>query len=442
MNDGNELDPVARLRAADPAAGVEPREGFADEVVARAVAEPTAGSASAPVSDLTTERARRSPRWLPIAAVAASIAVVGALGYGVGAMTGGATNLAGGAAPPISLQAGTGLEGATPGIATDASGLESQKASGSATADMMYPYGFGRNSFSSSGLATDDGTAVAYAFDARASSSADTVAALAGALGMDGTPELANGSWTVGPQDGTAPYLSVGLDGTLSFYYSDPLNNPWQCAKSTDIAVPCDPMADAPSQDELPSEDAAIDALQSILVSVGRDPAGFEFTSETYEGSLTRTAQAWPVINGQRLDQAWSLELTTAGVFSVNGSLAGTVELGEYDIVSEQEGFERLSDPRFGAQMTNMPIALREEQLTAPEEWVPPTEPPATPTEGTSLSWPVNQVEIVSARLGLASQWQPDGSVLVVPSYEFTDAEGGTWSVIAVADSMLDFESD
>ena len=61
---------------------------------------------------------------------------------------------------------------------------------------------------------------------------------------------------------------------------------------------------------------------------------------------------------------------------------------------------------------------------------------------GTSLSWPVNEVEIVSARLGLASQWQPDGSVLVVPAYEFTDADGGTWSVIAVAESMLDFASE
>jgi hypothetical protein len=51
----------------------------------------------------------------------------------------------------------------------------------------------------------------------------------------------------------------------------------------------------------------------------------------------------------------------------------------------------------------------------------------------------VNDVEIVEARLGLASQWQPDGSVLVVPAYEFTDADGGAWSVIAVADDALDF---
>ena len=127
---------------------------------------------------------------------------------------------------------------------------------------------------------------------------------------------------------------------------------------------------------------------------------------------------------------------------SAYGTLAPIVSLGEYAVVSEQEGFERLSDPRFGAQMTIMPLAMREQPAVATEEWVPPTEPPATPTDGTSVSWPVNDVEIVSARLGLASQWQPDGSVLIVPAYEFTDSDGGAWSVIAVADAMLDFETD
>ena len=63
------------------------------------------------------------------------------------------------------------------------------------------------------------------------------MAALAVALGVEGTAELRDGSWTVGPQDGTAPFMHVGLDGMLSFSYSNPLINPWQCVKSTDVAV-------------------------------------------------------------------------------------------------------------------------------------------------------------------------------------------------------------
>ncbi len=237
---------------------------------------------------------------------------------------------------------------------------------------------------------------------------------------------------TAGRQDGTGPSLGVSSDGMSGFWYSDPRINPWQCADGAEI---CEPTGTPPS------EDVAIDALRSLISSTGRDPGAYEFTSETWEGSPTRMAQAWLVVDGQRIDQAWTAEVSDAGLFSVSGALAELVPLGDYPVVSEQEAFERLSDPRFSAQMTTLPIAMRDMPV-ATEEWTPPTEPPAAPTAGTAVSWPVNEVEIVDARLGLASQWQPDGSVLVVPAYEFTDAEGGTWSVVAVAESKLDFATE
>jgi hypothetical protein len=447
MNDEHEheleQDALRRLRAADPAAAVEPRAGFADDVVAQATAETTAEPAltaeSVPVADLTAERARRLPRWIPVAAVAASLVVVGAVGYGVGATTGGATNLADGAAPPISLQSESGAGATEQDLGTsDAAVPERTKMSQGGAADLMYPYGFGRNQFSASGLSTSEGTAAAYGFDARAASSAENVAALAASLGITAAPALTDGAWSAGPQDGTAPALWVSLDGMLSFSYSDPRITPWKCA---DGAETCEPTGD------IPSEEAAIEALRSLLASAGRDPEAFEFTSETYEGAVTRSAQAWAVVDGQRLDQAWGVDLAGDGMVSAYGALADLVAIGDYPIVSEQEAFERLSDPRFGASMTNLPIALREQQVAeqpadAPSEWVPPTEPPAAPTAGAPLSWPVHDVEIVDARLGLASQWQPEGSVLVVPAYEFTAADGGTWSVIAVADAKLDFAAE
>lgn len=433
MNDHEELDPVARLRAADPARDVEPQSGFADAVVAR-VTGPGASVEPAPFADpaaepadLAAERARRRPRWRSVAAVAASVAIVGAAGFGIGALTGGPTNLAAGtAAPPISLQSESGPE--------DSGGTEPAIGTGTAAdgkvSGMTYPYGFGRNSFSSSGLGTSAGTAQAYAFNPRASSSPGAVTALAAALGIATPVVRGDGAWTAGPQDGSGPALSVSFDGMLSFYYQNPQINPWLCEDGAEACVPTG---------QAPGEDAAIGALRSLIVAAGRDPAAFEFTSHVWEGSPTRTAEARPVVDGQRIDQAWSLELAENGVVNANGALAGVVGLGSYAVVSEQDGFERLSDPRFGAVNTILPIALDQ---VAPEEWVAPTEPPVTPAAGTSISWPVNDIRIVSARLGLASQWQPDGSVLVVPAYEFTDTDGGTWSVIAVADSLLDFESD
>ncbi|WP_438855063.1 hypothetical protein [Agromyces sp. M3QZ16-3] len=441
-------DPIDELRAADPADGVEPRAGFADEVVARAAAEvagaasPSIASsaatgsgdaaASAPpaVADLAAERTRRRPRWLPVAAVAASLLVVGAVGYGVGAAAGPSSNLADAAAPPISLQGPAGA-GTTEGAAV-APGAADQRMTGAGASGLSYPYGSGRNAFRASGLSTAGGTAAAYAFDAPAASDPATIAELARALGVDGEPVLADGAWTVGPQDGTAPTLWVSLDGTMSFSYSNPGLDPWVCEEGADV---CEPSGD------IPSEQVAIDALRGLLADAGRDPGSYEFSSETWEGAVTRTATAWPVVAGHRVDTGWSVEVTDDGLYSAYGALAELVPLGDYPVVSEQEAFERLSDPRFGAQMTIMPFAMREQASAGDEiaEWVPPTEPPAVPSPGTALSWPVNDVEIVEARLGLASQWQPDGSVLVVPAYQFTDADGGAWSVIAVADDALDF---
>ncbi|KQP01597.1 hypothetical protein [Leifsonia sp. Leaf264] len=456
MNDDNELDPVARLRAADPASEVEPRAGFIDDVVVVATGEHPAGEPASPaageseveptpVVDLGTERARRSRRWIPIVAVAASLVVFGSAGYAVGASTGAPSTVAEGAAPPISLQGASRDSGSEAGVG---SGSEPNAAAGQAPSaqkmaggvDSMYAYGYGRNSFSSSGLSTATGTAAGYGFDARAASNAETVAALAAALGVDGTPELKDGAWIVGSRDGTAPSLTVSLDGLLSFSYSDPLIVPWPCVDGAEPAQPCEQTGTG----VVPTEEEAIGSIRSLIEAAGLDPEGFEYTSETWEGSLTRTAQAWPVVDGQRIDQPWSIELASDGIFSAYGPLATLVALGDYDVVSEQQAFERLSDPRFGAQMTNLPIALRDPAAgaapaDAPQEWVPPTEPPAAPSAGAPVSWPVTDVAIVSARLGLASQWQPDGSVLVVPAYEFTDEGGGTWSVIAVADSKLDF---
>ena len=230
MNDDNELDPVARLRAADPAAGVEPRPGFADDVIAQSTAEMpgAAPDGSAPVADLAAERDRRRPRWLVVAAVAASVAIVGGAGFGIGTLTAGSTELA---APPISLQMGAAQDGAAQESMADDTG--NRKMAGAGANDMMMPYGYGRNSFSASGLSTEGGTATAYTYDARAASNTETVAALAAALGVEGTPVLKDGSWTVGPQDGSGPALYVGLDGTLGFSYSDPGINPWNCGPAT-----------------------------------------------------------------------------------------------------------------------------------------------------------------------------------------------------------------
>ena len=49
------------------------------------------------------------------------------------------------------------------------------------------------------------------------------------------------------------------------------------------------------------------------------------------------------------------------------------------------------------------------------------------------------EIGVTDAELGLAQYWQPDGSVLMLPSYTVTGEDGSTWSVLAVEDEYVQF---
>ncbi|GAB2470579.1 hypothetical protein GCM10027063_08760 [Promicromonospora xylanilytica] len=103
--------------------------------------------------------------------------------------------------------------------------------------------------------------------------------------------------------------------------------------------------------------------------------------------------------------------------------------LGAYPVVSEEEAVERLGDPRFGA------AALGRARPADPSGGVGPT---ASPEPGGPIAWPVKDVTIVSATLTEMRYTAPDGTGLLVPAYELTDAEGNSWTVLAVDEELLD----
>ena len=424
MNDKTPHEPTddafARLQAADPAANVEPSAGFADRVIAEA------STAVPEVITLAAERERRRPLWQTLVGAAAAIAIVGGTGFGIGA-SGVGTPVSSTADAPISL--GESATESPVGPQT----MEGPTVGGAKDSVARYPgfYG-GRYTYTAVGLGAEPGVANGYGFDPRSVSNPETIAALAAAFGVEGAPELKDGAWQVGPQDGTGPSIFVSLDGTLSFSYYNSAIQPWQCDENGACA----------ENGAAAGEESALSTLRDLLGKLGYDLSDFETSAETWEGSLTTHAVAWRLVDGQRTDQSISIDAAESGITNANGSLAPIVELGEYSIVSEQEAFERLSDSRFGGFMSGGPIALEGMVVDDAPVYVPPTEPPATPTAGTKIAWPVNNVNIVSARLGLASQYQPDGTVLLIPAYEFTDSNGGTWSVTAVDDSQLDFATE
>lgn len=454
QQDGSGTDPhdeaFARLTAADPAADARLDVAALRARVAERAAED--GGAVTSLADRRDQRDRRRSRWLQVAAVGVGAALAaGAGGYAVGAA---GEDAAPTAAPAIAL----GGAGAAGGPAQELS------AAGSTADARMLPGWFGgRAVFSAQGLPDDATAGHAWALDAAAVFSADTVARVAAALGVTGEPRQEYGAWTVGPQDGSSPTVSLQPDGTASISYYDPTRDPWSCTASAPDTPDVAPSADGidptlvepalpstpspacdPATGDAPTGDAAVGAARDLMVTLGVDPAGFEYqVVDQGDVTTTTTVDAYQVLEGQRTGLTWNVTLVGDGVQALYGSLAPLVDLGEYPVVGAASAVERLNDPRFGAGYGGvMPLAREGEaaatSLTAPApEATEPTVPP-TVAPGAALAWPVQQVTITGARLGLGLQTQPDGAAVLVPAYELTDADGSTWSVVAVDESALD----
>lgn len=447
-----------RLRAADPARGTNPDLTAVYASVTAATGVPVAEETIL-VDELSARRARRTPMWLQAAAVVAGIAVIGGGSYALGG--------ANAETPPTAAPAMTLADGSRESSAGDdvamAPGSSSDLASGADS--KLAGWGFGRTVFSSEGLSTEGGSAPAYGFDAESVYTQETIARVAAALGVAGEPRQEYGSWVVGPNDGSGATVSISSDGMTSVSYYDPTRDPWSCEKMS--VEPAEPPADGggtdgstgasepavspecqTSTDPAPTGDAATGQAKDLMSALGVDPAGFEFEVITDPSSPQyTTVSAYQVVDGQRTGVAWSFSIVATGVQSLYGSLAPTVALGDYDVVSPTDAVARLTDPRFGPSYGGvMPLAAEAEDAArssveiAPEPSDEPTVP-ATPDAGSPLAWPVEHVTIVSARLGLAQTTLPTGAAVLVPTYELSDSDGAVWTVIAVADDDLDFDA-
>ncbi len=464
----DEDEAVARLRASDPAAEAEPD--------AERLAERTAQRRG---DELANRRARRSPRWVTVAAVAAGALVVGGVGFGIGRASDG---------EPASQAEGDSHLATFPGTATEEAPAEG---SPMAAADMAIAPGFGeRTTFTASGLDDAAGTAPAWAFDGAAVFSEESAARAAEVFGVEGEPRL-EGSWNVG-SDENGPVLNLNPDGavTISFYdhrlYGDvmpvepmPLPEPEEDGDGVSGSEGSDePAADSAPADGVPGGDptaapdtavegesavgvmpaspgdeepsavepdgAAPDGpagvLYETLAALGLDPDAAAYsTGEHWSGGEVTSVVAHQLVGGERTGFSWSADVTGDGILSFNGPLAPLTELGDYDVVSPAEAVERLGDPRFGATpvWTDDVAILQAEPETPGRSWDDP--PPAAPDVSSPVPWPVSEVTIVEADLALTQHGTDDGGVLLLPAYELSDGDGRTWSVLAVADHELAF---
>ncbi|MFF7979059.1 hypothetical protein ACFZDK_07990, partial [Streptomyces sp. NPDC007901] len=336
---------------------------------------------------------RRSPA-LVIASVAAAVLLIG--GGGAYLTSSGGNGSGGDGAAP-----GASGGSAPPPLALD--GYSSGGGNGIAPGEPD-PYGV---SYTASGtLPGGPGSAAVY--QPSGAVSADRVAALAKALGVDGTPVAEGEVWKVGTDhDGSGGSLQVNRTAPGIWTYSRYAPGTDNCKSGLVCAQ--DPAA--PAGDPVSVADAD-KAAAPVLKALGQDDAKLDASQVM---GAQRVVNADPVVGGLPT-YGWTTGLTVSKqgeVVGGNGMLATPAEGAAYPVLSAAKTLDLMnaaprSDHRMGIGGCASPVPLKDRL----------EQPCAASTSATTASPSASSAVIEKAVFGLAAQ-SVAGQQALVPSWLF-----------------------
>ena len=315
------------------------------------------------------------------------------------------------------------------------------------------------------------------------------VAALLGVTGQVRTlPADQGGGWMVGSAGYADASLTVSADGMASWWFSPspsvygtvgvscPAYDPATSTEIVDTVPPCpepQPPAGVPTGDE-----AKANAI-ALFTSMGYDMSSYEF--DVYADEWSANVTAYLLLDGLRTPISLSAGYGANGALTwASGNLAQPQAAGDYPLVGADVGLQRLIDQQgmygYGnqymegdmARSVTVPVAAGDTagsavgapsvdpalptEIAPPETLVTGEEPivdvvSPTPTDVVLVdpilidplpvdSAPID-ITLTDVRLDLTMQWDVDGTVWLLPAYAFSDADGGIYTVIAVADEYI-----
>lgn len=323
-----------------------------------------------------------------------------------------------------------------------------------------------------------------WSFPVGTAPTVEQVAALAAAFGVSGDAvEIGadlGGGWSVGPNDGSAPSVTVTADAMQSWWYSPA----WQTGT---VVEPCsyyppgDPAGDPTTADlpvceepqppvGVPTGAEAEAATRELFAAIGIDASQYRF--ETWADEWGASTTAFLVLDGVRTNVSVSVGFGEQGAITwAGGFLATPQRSADYPRIGVEAAVERLND-QTAAWMTGVGPMVRgavaisaaassdaetvpaEPLATAPAE-VPPSEGStatvATPQDG-GAAVPVSTdvvvdpldcsdpavscppvdtvalepivVTLTSVESSLEQVWAADGTVWLLPGYVFRSDDG------------------
>ena len=210
----------------------------------------------------------------------------------------------------------------------------------------------------------------------------------------------------------------------------------------------------------VPTAEQAEQLARELFASLGMDPASYEF--EVYADEWNASVTAYLVLDGIRTNVMANVgyggdaELTWA-----SGFFGTPVRGDEYPLIGVQGGIDRLNeqaaswaepavlegeasdagdaavsgpaDEGAASSAAEEPVAPSDTQVARPAETVGPTE-----TEEYIEPEPETVVvTFVDVAPSLEQVWAADGTVWLLPGYQFRTADEGWYSVLAVQDQFL-----
>ncbi|MET9087566.1 hypothetical protein ABZX77_37755 [Streptomyces sp. NPDC004237] len=358
---------------------------------AHATPESSDATDAFPPPDAGDHPARRRSPALVIASVAAAVLLIGGGGAYLtssGGSGGTAPGASGGSTPPPLALDGYSAAGGGKGIAPGEPD----------------PYGV---SYTASGtLPGGPGSAAVY--QPSGAVSEDRVAALAKALGVEGTPVAEGTVWKVGTDnDGSGGSLQVNRAAPGIWTYS-------RYAPGTDnckSALVCAQDPAAPAGDPVSVADAE-KAAAPVLKALGQDDAKLDASQVM---GAQRVVNADPVVGGLPT-YGWTTGLTVSKqgeVVGGNGMLAMPAEGATYPVLSAGKTLDLMnaaprSDHRMGIGGCASPVPLKDRL----------EQPCAASTASTGSSPSASSAVIEKAVFGLAAQ-SVAGQQALVPSWLF-----------------------
>ena len=266
-------------------------------------------------------------------------------------------------------------------------------------------------------------TAVGYRFIDDGLNRAALVAALARKFGIEGRPTRTDDdAWVVRPTGSLLPRVRVD---------PGPMAN-WEFDS---MAQPVSSQPGSPSADASRSVDgrAAEEVTKAFLASLGVPIDELDWQVEASGGRTVVTG--WQVFAGQRTQAGWRITFTIDGqIVQASGFAATAVEVPDLPVLGATTALIRARLPQWSALGPTLLTAA-----PAPASATVPGDGPNPAASGPAAA--LDERLITSAELGLAQFSQPDGRLLILPTYVLSAGDGSTWSLVAVADEALSLVS-